>query len=155
MIIAGIDPGMTGALAVLFPDNSTIIDRVPLMKKGKVEPAWGTWESAWRATLIMAEPDLIVMEQVAARPGQGAASVFNFGRSYGFAHAIASKVAVPLYFVTPAVWKRKLGLLGADKNASREEARRLFPTLAAQIARVKDDGVAEAALLAYYGRVFL
>ena len=153
MIVAGIDPGMTGAMVILFPDNSTIVCRVPLMKKGKVQPAWSRWREDWCDALY--DADMIVIEQVGAMPRQGSASGFNFGRSYGFAHAIASGWSIPVHFVTPAVWKGKMGLLKADKNASREEARRLMPLIAPEVARVKDDGVAEAALLAYYGRIYL
>ncbi len=152
MIVAGIDPGMTGAMVILFPDNSTIVCRVPLMKKGKIQPAWSEWFRSWNMT---SDVDMVVIEQVGAMPRQGSASGFNFGRSYGFAHAIASGWSIPVHFVTPAVWKGKMGLLKADKNASREEARRLMPSIAPEVTRVKDDGVAEAALLAYYGRIYL
>jgi len=149
-IIAGIDPGMTGAMVILFPDNSTIVHRVPLMTKGKTQPAWATWHTLWTGALY--DTSMIVIEQVGSMPRQGIASAFNFGRSYGFVHAVASSAGMPVHFVTPAVWKREMGLLKADKNASREEARRLMPSIAPEVARVKDDGVAEAALLAYYGR---
>lgn len=150
MIIAGIDPGMTGAMVILFPDNSTIVHRVPLMNKGKTQPAWSAWHTLWTGALY--DTSMIVIEQVGSMPKQGITSAFNFGRSYGFVHAIASSAEVPVHSVTPAVWKRKMGLLGADKNASREEARRLMPSITKEVTRVKDDGVAEAALLAYYGR---
>lgn len=153
MIIAGIDPGMTGAMVLLFPDNSTIIKRVPLIKKtGKTSPAWTQWLNDWQC---VCDADMIVMELVASRPSQGVSSVFNFGRSFGFAHAIAIAANMPIHFVTPSVWKAKFGLLKADKNASREEARKLLPGLINDVARVKDDGVAEAALLALYGRKYL
>jgi crossover junction endodeoxyribonuclease RuvC len=154
MIIAGIDPGMTGAMVILFPDNSTIVCRVPLMKKGKVQPAWSEWSWEWSYWKFHGF-DRVVIEQVSAMPEQGSASGFNFGRSYGFVHALSIQFNAPIHFVTPAAWKGKLGLLKADKNASREEARRLMPSITPEVARVKDDGVAEAALLAYYGRKYL
>ena len=46
-------------------------------------------------------------------------------------------------------WKAALNLSSA-KSASREQASLTFPDDAAQWARVKDDGRAEAALLAWY-----
>lgn len=155
MIVAGIDPGKTGAMTILYPDNSGTVFRVPLMKKGKTEPAWFEWWGQWRPYLSHEHPDMVVIEQVGARPTQGVTSMFSFGRSLGFVHAIAVSADCPVYWVTPAVWKGKLGLLKADKNASREEVRRLMPRLAHEVARVKDDGVAESALLAYYGRKYL
>jgi len=98
---------------------------------------------------------MIVIEDIAARPGQGVTSMFSFGRTLGFAHGIAAAAEAPIHFVTPTVWKGKLGLLNSDKGASREKARTLFPASAHAFERVKDDGRAEAALLAYYGRKYL
>lgn len=155
MIVAGIDPGKTGAMVILFPDGSTTAHRVPLMKlRGKERPAWTEWQSTWATALDFAGPDLIVIEEVAARPGQGVTSMFNFGQALGFVRAISCGVGCRVLPVTPAVWKGKLGLLKSDKNASRETARRLVPSIASEITRVKDDGVAEAALLAYWGDQF-
>lgn len=153
MIIAGIDPGQTGSLAIMFPDGSGVIDDVPMQTlRGKKSPAWAEWWSNWSRTIDMAEPDFFVIEQVASRPQQGVASVFKFGRAFGFVHAIAAARGVPVHFETPNVWKRKMGLLNSDKNASRELVRQLFPGMASRVERVKDDGRAEAILLAEYGR---
>lgn len=154
--VAGIDPGKTGALCILFPDDSVSVHRVPLQKlKGKEQPAWTEWEDQWASALDITLPDLLVIEDVAARPGQGVTSMFNFGKTLGFVHAIAVRQRKPLFMVTPTMWKSKMGLLKSDKNASRELARRLLPALAGDLARVKDDGVAEAALMALYGRRYL
>lgn len=153
MTIVGIDPGKTGAMVVLYPDGSATAYRVPLIKlKGKEQPAWTTWFDLWSVALRTIEPDLVVLESVAARPGQGVTSMFNFGQTLGFARAIACSANCRVELVTPSVWKSKLGLLNSDKNASREQARQLMPSLAPELTRVKDDGVADAALLAHYGR---
>lgn len=156
MIVGGIDPGKTGALCILFPDDAGLVFRVPLVKLPKETPAWAEWASTWGNALCFTPPDLIVIEQVGARPGQGVTSMFTFGKSYGFAHALAAAVGCRIAFVTPAAWKPKMGIAkGADKNASREKVRNTLPRLAAAVTRVKDDGVAEAALLALYGREYL
>lgn len=154
MIIAGIDPGKTGALCLLHDDGFVAVYRVPLVKAPKETPAWSLWAREWAAPLAFGI-DMVVIEQIGARPGQGVTSMFTFGRTLGFAHALAATSSAPVQFVTPAVWKAKFGLLKADKSASREKARTLMPRLAPDITRVKDDGVAEAALLAYYGRKYL
>lgn len=150
MIVAGIDPGKTGAMVILHPDDTPIVCRVPLAGK---DPAWSEWVLNWRSALEFNTPDMIVIEDVSARPGQGVTSMFKFGETMGFAHGLV-RVAVPtasIIWPTPAVWKRKMGLT-SNKTDAREEARCLMPKLTRDLTRVKDDGVAEAALLALYGR---
>lgn len=158
MIFAGIDPGKTGALAILLPDDSVEFLDVPRIKvRGKDVPAWSTWQDTW--AYIMEAPGVthVIIEDVASRPGQGVSSMFKFGRTLGFAHAIALSIkpTPSIEFVTPSVWKGKLGLLNSSKGASREKAVSLFPGVANRLSRVKDDGRAEALLLAHYGRRFL
>jgi len=53
--------------------------------------------------------------------------------------------------VRPQAWKKKMGLIGKDKTASRGLARELFPQYAERFKLVKHDGLAEAALIARYG----
>lgn len=156
MVIAGIDPGKTGALALLHQDGSAQFFDVPTIKlRGKEKPAWSEWVNIWSDALRWASPTMIVIEDVGARPGQGVTSMFSFGRSLGFAHGIvASACDCPVHFVTPSVWKAKMGLQGSGKGASREICRTLYPATASSVARVKDDGRAEALLLAHYGRKF-
>lgn len=152
MTIAGIDPGKTGALAILHDDSFIEFFDVPSIKvKGKEEPAWSQWAFEWRTALNLSGVEMIVIEQVSAMPGQGVTSMFNFGGVFRFVHALACGVA-PIEFVRPATWKAKLGLLNSGKSASREKCRTLFPSSVPYLTRVKDDGRAEAALLAYYGR---
>jgi hypothetical protein len=152
MIVAGIDPGKTGAMVILYPDGGTIVCRVPLAGK---EPAWTQWAIEWGAALDLNGIDMGVIERVGSMPRQGVSSTFKFGETLGFVHAILlGKGRVPIHWPTPATWKRKM-VLTNDKNVSREEARRLIPSLIPELTRVKDDGVAEAGLLAYYGRQYL
>lgn len=156
MIVAGIDPGKTGAMAIVHADGTVQFFDVPRIKlRGKDRPAWGEWSRLWTAALDFAGVDMVVIEDVSARPGQGVTSMFTFGRSLGFAHSIAVASGAAVQFVPPHVWKGKLGLLNSGKGASRERCTGLYPTTAAQLARVKDDGRAEAALIAHYGRKFL
>lgn len=156
MIIAGIDPGKTGALAITYPDGFVECFDVPVVKlKGKEVPAWHQWRSVWAVAMVMANVEQVVIEDVSARPGQGVTSMFSFGRTLGFAHAIAVSAGCSVRFVTPAVWKGKLGLLNSSKGASREKATALYPKARDLLGRVKDDGRAEAILLAHYGRKFL
>lgn len=156
MIVAGIDPGKSGALAITYPDGAVQVWDVPRVRlKGKDVPAWHDWQGSWSAAFDFAGVDLVVIEDVAARPGQGVTSMFTFGRSLGFAHALAVASGASVQMVTPSVWKGKLGLLNSSKEASREKATALYPKSVGLLDRVKDDGRAEAILIAHYGRKFL
>lgn len=158
MIVAGIDPGKTGALAILYPDNSVEFFDVPRVKlKNKDVPAYADWQTTWSTALSLAGVEYAWLEDVAARPGQGVSSMFKFGRTLGFAHAIVlgTRPRPAVQFTTPAQWKAKLGLLNSSKGASREKAVNLFPGVESRLTRVKDDGRAEALLIAHYGRTLL
>jgi crossover junction endodeoxyribonuclease RuvC len=95
------------------------------------------------------------VEFVGARPGEGAVGAFAFGRSRGVIEGVCGAAGVPLSFLTPAHWKRLVGIApGRDgKDAARSEAIRRWPEHAPLFARVKDDGRAEAALIAVAGLV--
>jgi crossover junction endodeoxyribonuclease RuvC len=54
--------------------------------------------------------------------------------------------------VQPQAWKKLFGLNGADKKDSLDVARRLYPALGADLARVKDHNRSEALLLAHFGQ---
>lgn len=155
MIVAGIDPGKTGALAIIYGPGHVEFFDVPRDKvKGKDVPAWASWSVEWACALELAGVELVLIENVASRPGQGVSSMFKFGRTLGFAHAIALSVRPRprIDFTTPAQWKTKLGLLNSSKGASREKAVNLYPSAAKDLQRVKDDGRAEALLLAHFGK---
>jgi crossover junction endodeoxyribonuclease RuvC len=150
MIIAGIDPGANGGLAVYGP-KGLLVFPVPKVGKEIDKPAWAFWH-----TMLVSDPDHIFIEQVSAMPGQGVTSMFNFGVAYGFVQALAFSAGVPVSFIRPQEWKKLVGIpVGSDKSASRIRASQLFPNDADKWARVKDDGLAEAALIAYAGMLKL
>lgn len=95
-------------------------------------------------------PDVALIERVHAMRGQGVSSCFNFGMGYGVLQGVLGAKRIPFYLITPQEWK-KHHRLGPDKGAARGMAARLFPVQAELFSRVKDDGRAEAALLALFG----
>lgn len=161
MVIAGIDPGKSGALAISYPDGLHEFFDVPRVVVNKKDvPAWAQWHTEWSNALEFACVDMVIIELVTAGQNgvkQGVQSMFNFGGTLRFAHAVALGVRPRprVEFVTPGVWKAKLGLLNSGKGASRERCSNLYPSTASSLARVKDDGRAEAALIAHYGRAHL
>lgn len=147
-MIVGIDPGKTGAIAAINElGQLSGVCSVPLDGKHVNHTRWA---AQWK--LYMSPATHIYIEQVGARPGQGVTSMFNFGSTYGFALGLVNFLQIPYTMVTPQKWRGVLGIPnGADKGASRVRACSLFPDHAKEFARVKDDGRAEAALIAYAG----
>ena len=92
-------------------------------------------------------PDVCVIERVSAMPRQGVSSTFKFGTAYGIQRAVPAALGWPVEHVTPQHWKRAMRL-SADKDESRRRAIELWPTVADRFARKRDDGRAEAALIA-------
>ena len=71
---------------------------------------------------------------------------------YGCGGVLAA-LRVPYESIAPSAWKAQMGIpKGATKDVSRARALALFPALAEQLARKKDDGRAEALLLAEWRR---
>jgi len=63
---------------------------------------------------------------------------------------ILAALKMPVTFVAPATWVKGVGRV-QGKDASRARAMELFPDYQDQFKRVKDDGRADAALIAYWG----
>ena len=96
---------------------------------------------------------LVILENVHSMPKQGVASSFSFGQGLGMWQGIIAAFGLPLEMPSPQRWKKEmLADQGKDKDASRFRAIQLFPSLADQLSRVKDDGRAEAILMAEFGR---
>lgn len=151
MVIIGIDPGFSGAIAIWRPAiRSLYVYDMPTLPnaKGKTELDLHTLHD-----LLTPEDDtrhIAVVEQVAAMRGQGVSSMFRFGQGFGAIQMALAAHKIETHYVTPAKWKAHFGL-SSDKGVSRGLAMRRVPDAAEQFKRVKDDGRAEATLLAIYG----
>lgn len=97
-------------------------------------------------------PDVVMIEDLSGRPPAAAGSqagAFAQGFNAGVPVAICAALGLPYAMVPPAVWKRATGT-PADKDGARLLASRTFPQFAHLWSRAKDDGRAEAALIAHY-----
>lgn len=149
----GIDPGLSGAIAVLTDDSLQIHD-MPVMtvdRNGKAKRQVSANELAELLNLYADKDCHVYCERVSAMAGQGVTSVFSFGRSFGMIEGILAALKMPVTFVAPATWTRAIGR-GPGKDASRARAMELFPNYEYFFKRVKDDGRADAALIAHWGR---
>jgi crossover junction endodeoxyribonuclease RuvC len=145
--IVGIDPGISGAFALLVGGQiEQIIDMPTIMVRGRARvTAAGVVDN-----LVGLNPHRVVIEEVGVMPRQGIASGFSFGYGAGILEGVCAALGHPVTMVRPNVWKREANV-PADKGAARMMATRLWPDHANLFARVKDDGRAEAALLARWG----
>ena len=151
--IIGIDPGLNGAIAVLTPDSLQIHD-MPVMtvdRNGKAKRQVSANELAELLHLYSGKNYHVCVEKVSAMAGQGVTSVFSFGRSFGMIEGILAALKMPVTFVAPATWTKGVGR-SPGKDASRARAMELFPNYEYFFKRVKDDGRADAALIAYWGQ---
>jgi len=153
-IICGIDPGLSGALAMLDARTGELrVFDMPTFALARGGKNKREIDVVGLANLIAADrhPGHTFIEQVGAMPGQGVSGVFAFGKAYGIIIGVLAARGVPMTFVNPRVWKKALGVPAA-KDGARARASQLMPTSAFWWPLVKHDGRAEAALIALYGR---
>jgi crossover junction endodeoxyribonuclease RuvC len=156
MIFLGIDPGLSGALALWEPEAKALTVRDMPTLRAKPGSAKRTLDAVQLARiaddLCAGGVTLAVIEQggLGGRADKrSAATAFTGGVSWGIAYGIVAAQFVPLEIVAPAHWKRAMSCPAA-KDGARARASQLLPQFAGQWERVKDDGRAEAALLALY-----
>lgn len=161
-MIAGIDPGITGAIAwmgdVSDPTPLVLLEDMPTMQRGKTGNKQQINAAELARILRETTPSHVYLEHVMGAPRKtgggsvmGAASAFNFGHSFGVIQGVLGALGIPYELVTPAVWKKRANLVGAEKDMSRTRAIELFPMNAADLKRKKDVGRAEALLIAMFG----
>lgn len=163
-LVIGIDPGVTGAAAAILDGEVQVHDAPTFLRKGSDKRRFsiagaagliGAWVSGARRAghdvrayleLAMAMPS----DDAGGRRGMGATSAFGYGEGFGAWQGIFAALDVQATRVAPGKWKRDMGL-GRDKRESIRLAISLYPQLATILSRVKDNGRAEAVLLARYG----
>jgi crossover junction endodeoxyribonuclease RuvC len=169
--IIGIDPGLSGAIALIQADTGELFEVTDM-------PTYKTVKANGKGETVIDVPALaeilndyidhaygpenvhIVIEQQSTRPGLAAGSVFKTGYGYGVLIGLAEASGCHWSTIRPQDWKHRHNLIGAGgdlkghkrtaaiKLASREAAMARFPHHADMFKRVRDDGRAEAALIA-------
>lgn len=141
MVYIGIDPGKNGGIAIIWSSHIRSVvysdnELIMLCEEFK-------------------DMDVICyLENVHAMPKQGVSSTFNFGLNFGFIQGVLKAYAIPYELVTPQKWKKEFSCT-SDKNTSIEVCKRLFPNVslkATERCKKDHDGMAEALLIAEYGR---
>ena len=148
MQIVGIDPGKSGALVRIDSGSLECLDVLLMPYVGKDLDVASIHNFLEPCTAV-------VLERQHAMPAQGRSSIFTLGTSFGALRATivlaGKKYATPL----PSKWTRRAleGVPGDGKARNVTAAMRLFPKLDLTPGRrtKPHDGIADAALLAYYG----
>ena len=153
MILIGIDPGLTGAIAILEGKKVLNIYEMPVMAEGKKNKK--QLNSAQLVALIKEYANnnddvVVIVEQVNAMPGQGVTSMFNFGQTFGAIKGICAALKLPIFFVRPLKWKKHFELVNSSKDSSRTKAIEMYPTLSNQLAKKKDVNKSDAILIARF-----
>ncbi len=159
----GIDPGLTGAMALLCSERGLLacLD-LPTEPTGLAKGGMLRWLDAstfdemlmgWRIEHDLVREHVTVMiERPYAAPGQRIQTAASSFDTFGAIRALCSLRFDATDFVAPSEWKKLFGL-SKDKTGSREAALRLYPS--APVARVKDHNRAEAVLIAHWAKVKL
>jgi crossover junction endodeoxyribonuclease RuvC len=157
MLIIGIDPGLAGAIAFHHTEGGGLtVEDLPTFRVTRGGKDKRDLNAAGLAQMIefaiQGKQVKAYVEQVGSMPGQGVSSVFAFGKTFGTILGVLAANYIETELVAPATWKRVMGIKsGSGKDVSRQRATQAFPNKAGLFARVKDDGRAEAALIALYG----
>ena len=125
MKIVGIDPGLSGAIAILENKKVLSLFDMPIMAEGKKNKR--QLNSAQLVNIIKESVNLndeiaVVVEQVNAMPGQGVTSMFNFGQTFGAIKGVCAALDLPIFFVRPSKWKKYFELINSSKDSSRTKA---------------------------------
>lgn len=155
MRVIAIDPGISGALAVVsgkagalqieaMHDLPTIAEKTSTGKtRRRIDPVA-------LAALIdtIPKPDKIIVERLVAPPGISGMAAYSLGATAATLATVLSLAGLSYKLVSPVVWKRALDV-PADKEAARQYAGKLFKD-SAHWQRKKDHNRAEAALIGAY-----
>lgn len=149
----GIDPGLSGAIATLIDGEPGPLIDMPTRMVGD----WNEVDAAEIAAFIRCQRAIhhgayvsACIEKVGAMPTDGATSAFRFGESSGKVKAVLESLGIPYTRPVPRSWKNHYGLLKTEKDEARLLAIRRFPLMAERLKRKKDDGRADALLLALW-----
>lgn len=156
-ILVAVDPGLTGAFACYDTARGRLdVMAMPTYKqaKGKAS-ARNTLDEEEIVALITSFHGMgathLFFEEVGGLPKQSASAAFNFGYGCGVIITTARVLGMVIERVRPEIWKAALKV-PKDKNAARARASEMIPTHKHLWPLIKDDGKAEAALIAVYGQ---
>lgn len=157
MIYIGIDPGLSGGIALIGSTGQLLLESTPViagkdydiqaMKKILMSKEW------------MNDQRFVTIENQISMPGQGLTSTLTTGKGFGIWLGLLAGLEVPFQVISAKQWQNKLFTGTSPKldTKARSEiiAKRLFPTAdfrKSDRAKKAHDGLTDAACIAEYGR---
>lgn len=149
MIVAGVDPGASGAIAVLRDGKVSEVHDMPVGKVtvGKTTRDRISPELLGHLIRSLMPVDVAYVEEVTAMPKQGVSSVFTFGQAHGLILGAFAAMGVRIVRVRPQTWQTAT----KSRGDPRVRALELYPAQTQNLKRIKDMGRADAILIAHYG----
>jgi hypothetical protein len=144
MIYMGVDPGVSGGIAVV-DEHGSCLGALKMPETDR--DLWDYIDEIGDRWTHPTAPVKAVLERAGATPQMGVTSAFTFGRGYGLLRMALIAAAIPFDVVTSHVWQKTMGCRsGGDKNVTKQRAQQLFPSVKVTHA------IADALLIAEFCR---
>ena len=154
----GVDPGAPLAMAIVGPSGK-LLDVVSYR-----QVAYTEGKKTWHNSPMMVSDILkdwhtktkgnvkVMIENVGPRPGENIVHAAKFVGSIWMIKGMCAMINVPVYVVSPVLWKGYFKLKGGPENKgmSRERAMMEWPFQKDLFSRAMDADAAEAALMAVW-----
>lgn len=155
LTVVGVDPGVAGGIAILFPSGEGRPYKMPETERDLLDllnemRGWG----ATHAVMEQVQPGGLTRDKAGGENGtpmhrMGAKSAFTFGRGVGRLEMALIATGFVIERVRPVVWQTALGCrTKGDKNISKRRAQELNPAIKVT------HWNADALLIAEYARRF-
>lgn len=164
-VMLGIDPGQTGAIAIVCDGEPSGFIDMPLMDRKTVGQEINTAKLASDLREVRRNyPDakfMAIVEDVHSMPKMSISAMFKFGESFGALKGVLGALGIGYRLVQPQKWKKHFGLIRngetpeakrAYKDQSRTLAIQRYPNASEHLARKKDGGRADALLMAIWAQ---
>lgn len=154
MIILGVDPGASGAIArVEWDDGQTMVEVVDMpvgeILVGKTKRTRISPELLAFTLRELMPVDCAYVEEVASMPRQGLSSTFTFGQAHGMILGALAAFGVRVVRIRPQAWQNA----AKAKGDPRPRAMELYPITTGELKLKKHDGRADAILIAHAGHL--
>lgn len=157
MIAIGIDPGLTGAMALICSRRGLLcVEDIPTCSNGIDTGSMKQWVDVdalavilknWSTAYDFAREKVhVAIERPIAMPRLPSQTIAAQFDTFGVLRALTMRLG-KMHCVNPRTWKSIYGL-SDDKNAARDCATRCYSN--APVSRVKDHNRAEAILIGHW-----